>query len=244
MKPPSGGPITGPIRAGIVTHAIDIITLPIVEALALVKWLIYQIQKAIWEIYDNLRFQIVLGGLLFPEPRDLTKMPWGNCLLNTAHVHLTGGPAANFNIYPRKQVQPHNEFGPVHLHLQYPGTALEQFAGEPAPIPFHGVFPETFITQGFPFVPAVVPLHDAKGPYAGVGMPPFTHDIDSATWATGQFGSALGFSARLIAERLEKGIIPNFNLDGDRGYAWKTWRADDPKNIETNNPVHTKYIDP
>ena len=38
--------------------------------------------------------------------------------------------------------------------------------------------------------------------------------------------------------------IPNFNLDGDRGYGWKTWQADDSANIDTNNPVPTTYVDP
>jgi hypothetical protein len=66
------------------------------------------------------------------------------------------------------------------------------------------------------------------------------------TWAASspfaQFGNAIDFSARLIAERLQQGTIPNFNLDGDRGYAWKTWRASDPPNINVNNPA-PYYID-
>jgi hypothetical protein len=63
----------------------------------------------------------------------------------------------------------------------------------------------------------------------------WTHDLDAVTWSTTQFGSALDFSARIILSRIEK--MPNFNLDGDRGYAWHTWRATDPANIEANNPV-------
>ena len=51
----------------------------------------------------------------------------------------------------------------------------------------------------------------------------------------------MSFSARLIAQKLKD--LPNFNLDGDRGYGWKTWRADDPPNINTNNPVPVHYID-
>jgi hypothetical protein len=77
-----------------------------------------------------------------------------------------------------------------------------------------------------------------------------THRVDELTWQTPQLGSALGFSARLIASKLAAGI-PNFNLDGDRGYGWKTWRAIRADQIlenvgEPNTPnptVDVRYID-
>lgn len=222
----------------IVTHAIDIVTLPITEALALVKWLLYQIQKGIWEIYDNLRFALVLGGYFFPEQRDLSKSPWGLALTNTAFVSLTGGTNASFFDFPRKQ-ETHGIGGPMEHHLLYQATLQEQDHAEPAPLPFHGQFPHAFITQGHPYDPFIEHLYDCIGPY-GQGNE-FTHTVDANSWFTPQLGSAANFCARLISERLEK--IPNFNLDGDRGYGWKTWRALDPKNVETNNPVDVEYID-
>ena len=60
--------------------------------------------------------------------------------------------------------------------------------------------------------------------------PQSTHSIDQSTWNTPQFGSALHFCSRLIAEHIDK--LPNFNLDGDRGYGWKTWRALKPDQLE------------
>ena len=222
----------------IVTHAIDILTLPLTEALALVKWLLYQIQKGIWEIYDNLRFALVLGGYLFPEQRDLSKSPWGMAFTNTAFVSLTGGTNASFFDYPRKQ-EVHGLGGPMEHHLLYQATLHEQQHAEPAPMPFHGQFPTAFITQGHPYDPFIEHLYDCIGPY-GAGNE-FTHTVDQSSWFTPQLGSAAYFSARLISERIEK--LPNFNLDGDRGYGWKTWRALDPKEIETNNPVDVEYID-
>lgn len=222
----------------IITHAVDILTLPFVEALALVKWLLYQVQKGIWEIYDNLRFMLVLGGYLFPEPRDLAKTPWGQAFINTNSVGLTGGPAATFNLFPRKQ-ESHGLGGPMEHHLLYPGVLQEMPHAEPAPLPFHGANPEAFISQGHGYDPAIEQLYNCIGPYGSTSQ--FTHFIDSNTWTTPQFGSALYFSSRLISQRLDD--LPNFNLDSDRGYAWKTWRARDPKNIETNNPVDVEYID-
>jgi hypothetical protein len=222
----------------IITHAIDILTLPLTEALAMVKWLLYQVQKGIWEIYDNLRFMLVLGGYVFPEPRDLAKNPWGLALLNTAHVHLTGGVGAAFNQFPRKQ-ESHGNFGPAEHHLLYQGTLQEQDHAEPAPLPFHNAFPEVFISQGHPYSPSIEQLYDCVEPYGSSAKA--THHIDQNTWHTAQLGSAMAFSARLMGQRLTD--LPNFNLDGDRGYAWKTWRAEKPSSIETDNPVPVNYID-
>lgn len=223
----------------IIQHAADIVTLPYVEAIATLKWLLYQIQKGIYEIYDNLRFMLVIGGYIFPEPQDLAKSPWGQALLNTSYVHLTGGATADFRKYPRKQ-ETHGLLGTTEHHLIYPGTIQEQPHAEPAPVPFHGVFPEAFISQGFPYSPTIEKLYGCIEPY-GAGNK-FTHTVDQNTWSTAQLGNALNFCARLISQRMAK--LPNFNLDADRGYGWKTWRAVDPAHIETNNPVHVNYIDP
>jgi hypothetical protein len=222
----------------ILTHAVDIITLPLTEALALLKWLLYQVQLGIWNYYDWLRFMLVMGGYLYPEPEDLSKHPYGKALLNTAYVQLVGGPSASFSAYPRRQ-EIHDLHGPMEHYLTYPGTPQEKLHVEPAPWPFHGKYPEAFISAGYAYDPAIEKLFACTGPYGATTD--YTHFIDSNTWNTGQFGSALWFTARLIAGHM--GDLPNFNLDGDRGYAWKTWRAMDPANINNLSPLDVYYID-
>ena len=128
----------------IINHFTEILTLPIVEALAMVKWLIYQIQKGIFQIYDDLRFMLVLAGFLFPEPRDLDVAPWGTALINTGAVHLTGGISPTFNNYPRKW--------PVRgvsqeYHLVYPDRLRERPHAEPMPKPMHSHNPEGLHTS-------------------------------------------------------------------------------------------------
>lgn len=232
----------------IVTHAIDIVTLPITTAIELIRYMLYQIQKSIYEIYDNARFALVLGGYMFPDERDLVKNPWGQAFVNTSGAHLTGGGFASFGSYPRKR-QNYQLFGAASLHLLYPTTLRELPFAEPAPWPFFGANPETFISGSFPINPIAELLHDCKVPYGAPGDHSATHSVDQDTWPTGQLGSALTFSARLIAERLT--ALPNFNLDGDRGYGFKTWRVDGvdpeldppmPPQIEIN-PVDVTYID-
>ena len=231
----------------IVTHAIDIITLPFTEALALLKWLLYQVQKGLYEIYDNLRFIMVLGGYFFPEPEDLAKSPWNPNLIKTPPAEWAPGvETPYFRQYPRKQGS-HNLFTPIEFHLVYPGTVQERQHAEPAPKPFHNSFPEQFISQGFAYDPFIEFLYSCIESYGPNEQ--FTHFVDRRTWHTAQFGSVLHFCARLISARMEK--LPNFNLDGDRGYGWKTWRVqgvlpdvdDIPPRIETNNPVPVDYID-
>jgi len=230
----------------IINHAGQIAALPLSTCLEVMNWLMYQIQLGIYSIYDNLRFVLVMGGYLYPEPEDLIKEPYGKALLNTDYVQLIGGAVADFYKYPRKQ-ESHGLSGPMNHHLIYPSTEQEREHAEPAPKKFYGRFPDIIIgqiNQSLPYNSYIENLYNCIGPY-GTGDN-YTHNVDSNTWDEFQFGNALSFSARLIAQRLSNlpGInIPNFNLDADRGYGWKTWRAQNPQNIDTNNPIVVDYVD-
>ncbi|MBR0640323.1 MULTISPECIES: zinc dependent phospholipase C family protein [Bacillus] len=219
-----------------IKHMIDIITLGYWEGIQLLRYLLYQIHKAMYEFYDNYRFSLVLGGYLFPEKNDLNKHPWGKAFINTSFVDLTGAGKATFENYPRKQDY-HSPFNPEH-HLIYPNAFEEHPYAEPAPIPFYGEFPEYFIHKARQNE-GVQHLYDCIAPY-GEGVQ-YTHYIDKKTWEGDQLGSAIQCSGELIIKRM--GNLPNFNLDGDRGYGWKTWRANDPENIDKLNTVDVTYFD-
>ncbi|HEX8693643.1 MAG TPA: hypothetical protein VF746_14565 [Longimicrobium sp.] len=222
-------------------NAAGILALPHVEAMQTLKWLLYQVRKGAWEVYDGLRFALVLGGYLFPEPEDLDREPWGKALLTPAHAHLSGGAAADAMLYPRAQ-EVHELAGTTEHHLVYPATGQELLRAEPAPALFDNLLPDAFISH--PWVPdqLAAGLLAATEPYGG---PAATHSIDEATEGTPQLGNALDFSARLAADHIAS--LPNFNLDGDRGYGWKTWRADpiadDPAVAEPGPQVDPVYID-
>ncbi|WP_248925968.1 zinc dependent phospholipase C family protein [Paenibacillus hamazuiensis] len=221
----------------ILTHLNDILTLPIAVAIETLKYFLYLIQKAMYEFYEQFRFMLVLAGYLFPEPNDLNKQPYGRAFLNTRYVYLIGGKRSSYGDYPLKQ-ESHGWLTPEH-HLVYPHTMPEQPYAEPAPQVFFGKFPEVFITGNFPYDASIEMLYTCTEPYGNNQQA--THFVDEHSWSGGQFGNAVEFSARLIKDRMQN--LPNFNLDGDRGYAWKTWRALSPENIETNNPVHVKYVE-
>lgn len=220
----------------IINHIDEILLLPLEEMLATIKWSLYLIRKGIWEVYDSLRFALVLGAYLFPEPRDLARDPWGKAFLFVNQAHQTGGDIADFFKYPRRQER-HGLLTPEH-HYTYPSEPQELPHAEPAPRLFDGeIGPESFIDGEFDYDPFIESLYYALEPYGGSDS---THEIDEQTWNTAQFGSALAFSARLISHSL--GHLPNFNLDGDRGYGWKTWRAKN-SDLESSDPVNVDYID-
>jgi hypothetical protein len=106
-------------------------------------------------------------------------------------------------------------------HLYYPYTVEEMPLTEPAPKPFYGKYPEAFITEGYSLTKVAEMLINCKGPYGQTNE--FTQKVNEDTWTSPQLGSALQFSARLIVDYMER--LPNFNLDADRGYGWKTWRG-------------------
>ena len=180
---------------------------------------------------------MVQGGYLYPEPGDLSNGQFGKAFVNTNYVHLSGGIPAKFSPYPKKQ-ETHGPFGPMEHHLSYPGTLQEYEDAEPAPLPFYGKFPEEFLSKTHPYDPGIEKLYACEGPYGNDDR--FTHFIDYNTWITPQFGNALQLTTNLIVNYI--GNLPNFNLDADRGYGWKTWKGK-AKILEKVNPVEVYYID-
>lgn len=221
----------------LINHVVDIITLGFRVGIRFFKYILYLIHKGVYEFYDNYRFILVLAGYLFPESEDLEKYPWGQAFLNTSYVDLTGGGSVNYEMYPLRQ-EAHDYFTPEH-HLKYPETFQENPYAEPAPYPFFNNYPEIFISGVDKTSDEIDALYDCVAPY-GEGTK-FTHYIDSQTIETGQLGNACSFSTDLILKRMNN--LPNFNLDGDRGYAWKTWRAEKPDQINNLNTVNVNYID-
>lgn len=219
----------------LINHLTEIVSLGYKVGLRTVKYFLYLIHKGIYEFYDNSRFKLVLGGYLFPESEDLQKQPWGRALLNTSYVGLTGGGQADFTKYPLKQ-EFHDFFTPEH-HLKYPETFQENPYTEPAPMPFYNEYPEKFIF-GWSKTEGIETLYNCITPYGENEKS--THFVDSKTWDEIQLGSAIRCSTDLILKRMDN--IPNFNLDGDRGYGWKTWRAN-TSDINNTSTVDVTYID-
>jgi hypothetical protein len=151
----------------IINNAARILALPFQEALALATWLLYQIQKGLYEIYDNLCFMLVLGGYLWPEPRDLNKPLVGQAFINTTFANLTGGgivpPAGS---YPAKMDRC-SPAGATEHHLDYNSVPLELPGAEAMPDPFFGQFPEAFISPLYHYDPVMDRRYTCTAPLWG-----------------------------------------------------------------------------
>lgn len=234
------------------TNAANILELPINTMLEMIKWLLYQLQKNLYEIAENARFIMVLCGYIYPEPDDLNHQQFGKAFLSPDFVGQTQGGVFNYNQYPLKQVVPtinckESTFSNSLLtgneyHLKYPTTSLEYPQTEPTSKPFTtNCLPESFIDGVFPISSLILKLYESEDPYVNTTKP-CTNDIDNLTLNTYQLGSALSFSQRLINTKLK--AIPNFNLDSDRGYGWKCWDLklnQGNSTLNDNNPMLTKY---
>ena len=248
----------------ITSNAAAILALPVQAAIDLIKWLLYQIQKGAFEIYDNARFLLVLCGYLYPEPKDLLHPQFGKAFISTSFVGLTQGGPFDYNKYPHKQVVPilNCPPGPAlftnatqtgnEYHLKYPASVVETPLTRPTPLPFTnpGVMPEKFIGQNYALPAEIAAFASFNapniGPYAPPAPPP-THTILSTAPGTPDvgLGSALDFSRNLINAGMQ--AIPNFNLDSDRGYGWKSWAPDSNPGGTTladNNPLAAHYLVP
>ena len=112
---------------------------------------------------------------------------------------------------------------------------------EPCPWGAFGQYPNVMISGLGGFTPIAEEFFDAKQPMESpyTGSLDFTVGVQNASYTTPQFGNAIQFSAKLIVGHLDK--LPNLNLDGDRGYGFKTWRL---KGLDPNaDPGATPMIE-
>jgi hypothetical protein len=237
----------------VATNGDRILALPHDEALTLSNWFLYEIQKGVFEVYDKLRFALVLGAYVFPEARDFSKQnpSWGKAFTNTSDVTQipgSGSPYDSQRTRPIRQEQ-HN-LTTIEHHLVYPAQAVpsELLGAHVMPPHFYGADPHVFITTEDANDATVREYYNCRQPYGQDGSA--TEWISDQNLATTHLGTAVGFTSRLIVEFFDgpgrADDLPNFNLDGDRGYAWKAWRAQQPdiESIAPTQPVNTDYVDP
>lgn len=197
-----------------------ILTLLLMLPIMVLMALLYGIQLLLWEIYQIARAVLALEGFVFPEPQDLGDAHARN-LVFPVHCGLFGCPRITATSAGPQQVYPRRpNLGVSHLVcpppvLETPPTGVN-FAQPTAG-------PETFI-QGAPFDVASLLA------YANAGSIDHTRRLNAACR---EIGNASDFTAFMIATAADPAstdaqrdvAFTNWNLDGDRSYGSKTWRA-------------------
>ena len=192
--------------------------LPILTILAV----IYLIQLGLYEIWRSFRSILALHGYIYPDPDDLDTSHGRN--LTTTFQCLI----ENFK-YPRQSKSSDSS------HLSCPPSNYEKPI---TAVAFHPVgdsetSPEDFISQA-PFDPQSLER------YALASSPEDTRAIHRAGIS---IGNATDITAWMMknaaisvnnqtssAQNIKSILFANWNLDGDRGYGFKTWSAIVPPN--------------
>lgn len=180
-----------------------LLSLPITVAMAI----LYGIQLALYSLYRSLRSTLVLVGLVYPEPDEL-QTSHGRNMITPYQCQIVP-----FKRYPKvHSCEINNLQCPVET-VETPGTAPAWYPHDPS------ITPDKFIVEE-PFDPANVTR------YAAADGPQETRKIQGSAVT---IGNAIDFATWLIANakvsQSENIVYTDWNLDSDRGYGYKCWRA-------------------
>lgn len=199
-----------------------------------IKYALYLLNTALFALYRSFRDVLVLQAYSVPFTEELS-IKKGALDLSTLWRSLGGPPPGQ---YPREEIAAERDrFFSSYSPATAPSTPAEQ-----PPVLFDAPYrPRTVISpRGGPSLVPTLPddfidaprgkndMFRENGPEPPTGTPP------QRTFAAlrRNFGGAIANSKRGI-DLAEAGfprgaMLPDYNLDGDRGYAWPCWDVDPP----------------
>ena len=201
------------------TLIIKLITLPgaiLTRILTLApRWLIYEIQLALYEYVMNARYALALSGWGKASSVDLIR-PFSK--IATVNNPFRAGSYYGF-IYPYKQTPRLTQAFWLADPMLYANN-LDAPLCESSPCPAYAA-PSHFVDG-----PAYPAAHDGSiQSFANAFSPAASIDIERATFNGPQFGNAVDFSTRLITGQYPPAC---FDLDGDYGYGFLGWEGPPP----------------
>lgn len=191
--------------------------------------------QALYDAYLNLRKGLVMNGFAFPRIADLTD-PFTKHMLHTKLHDLFGHNASHLpgaGAYPASKFKMTGMEGESHLVYPWPSApSAEPDACVGAPDPYFSADASWYIDN--PKNQHVPDFYEYFRRFAESGTGGTTAAAVNAKFAElavragrGGLGNAVDLSGVLYAEFLARGgdtDFVDFNLDSDRGYAFKSWR--------------------
>jgi len=195
-----------------------------------VRYALYLLQLALYEAYRHFRWGLAISGWVFPEPDEL-----GNAL---AQQFINPIPAS----FAQVMARPLQEYPPEQERcVSFPASSLEPLAWAAGPYARHPLnYPYWFIE----LEPLDPNFELAAAKAAG---PDITRDLVLKLRSVGtrNYGGSLGNAVDSYARRaseIANGdggsgqlLLPDWNLDGDRGYAAKCWGLANPPSAGPND---------
>lgn len=197
-----------------------------------IRYALYLIQLALYEAYRHFRWGLAISGWVFPEPDEL-----GNALaqqfINPAVATFAQVMARPLQEYPSEQER----------CVFFPGSALEppDWVGGP-----YCRYPQNYPYWFIELEPSNLDFERAA---AAAKTPDHTRELMLALRSIGKpnYGGSLGNAVDAFVRRANeiaednggpgRLLLPDWNLDGDRGYAAKCWDLTDPPVAKAPNDL-------
>jgi hypothetical protein len=225
------------IRNLIDTLIAALMSLPLLAIVAI----LYGIQLLLYMVYRQARWVLALNGFVYPEPDEVMETSFGRNLTTTYHSSVYG--IINPNKIPITHVDPNiGSYPRLHScllnNLQCPNTESEKTITASAWFNrSENTNPNSFIVEE-PFNDMV--KENIKN-YANAKNP-------KETWSyygeETKIGNSTKFSTWMIInednEEVRDIVFCNWNLDADRGYAYKCWKSDTLSPEEVTNEEYIK----
>lgn len=208
----------------LVEYAVTIVTLPLAALSRLantpIRYLLWLALRGLSELYQSIRLALALGAYVHPEPEMLqphfrsivwpTRSDWNRMLEGYPFQRWTNDRQTYHLIHPSGY-----EIGERPARREPPGTR-----GFPnLPVPVAG---PDFLFAGGGHLPQIKALFD-------VSTLSSISDLNALLFGGNNNGfvSANELTLAIIEDLVTRGgrKVPNWNLDGDRGYGWPTWRT-------------------
>lgn len=191
-----------------------------------IRYALYQLQLALYEIYRQYRFALCLSGYAFPDPDQLFN-PLAQELINPKVEVPRAMPRREF-----PEEQDHCLFFPSGCADPQTPSCIEPQACSSGPyVRFPLNYPFWFI-EGEPTDPEVEKaLSAAKSPAETIEITNRVFFRPRGGQYNGSLGSAVDFFVRRAGEvAQDQGganalRLPDWNLDGDRGYGFLCWKV-------------------
>lgn len=195
-----------------------------------IRYALYLLQLALYEAYRHFRWGLAISGWVFPEPDELGNV-FAQQFINPAVATFAQVMARPLQEYP-----PENE-----RCIAFPGSALEPMSWAAGPYARHPQnYPFWFIERE-PLNPEFeLAAANATSPNVTRDLALSLRSAGSQSYA-GSLGNAVDAYLRRAAEIAADGggsrrlLLPDWNLDGDRGYAAKCWALTAPPTVGPND---------
>lgn len=215
--------------------------------IAVVRAVLYLVEYLCYELYQHMHFVLALNGYVCPDPSHAKEDPRGQVLLHTGKTVPTLTGSCNFaslpvvcnSAYPRQHDHLGDAVKPPGTPVEAPVTHFPQRASD------HWASWYIKDAQWSPGIEEVVSLYaEAKDPTVsrnlanpnGADPQSLGNAVDFAAWMMEQSFTIKDFEDQVGAgaHPLSHVVFCNWDLDADRGYAYKQWYT-------TKNPssVHT-----